>query len=104
LRVPLEETAAKRRSLGDQATPSHEFAFAPVLAVQVIPSGEVIISDEFAFTAQNKAKAGDQVIPHQVPAEGDVLVVQVIPSSEVITAVDVVPLEDTETSLFRVGE
>jgi hypothetical protein len=70
----------------------------------VIPSGEVIASVEESLSAAKSPKLGDQATAYQAPPDGVVLEVQVVPSSEVITAVVEVPLEQTATNLFRVGE
>src|SRR3989344_9705663 len=60
---------------------------AEVLAVQVMPSGEVITRlVPLKLTAANKPSSGDQAMPHQpLVSTAEVLAVQVMPSGEVIT-------------------
>jgi hypothetical protein len=75
-------TAQKRPSSGDQQIDVHEIADAPVLNVQVIPSGEVwmlVLPD----TAQKMPSSGDQQIDIQEEEDAPVLKVQFIPSVEV---------------------
>lgn len=78
--------AANRPSSGDQAMEIHAFASAAALAVQVMPSGEVMtLFVPGLDTAANRPSSGDQAMDRQLFASADALAVQVMPSGLVMT-------------------
>jgi len=84
--VPLVATAIKAPTSRDQHIDFHA-PMVPLLAVQVVPSGEVITLSPLAMDATdtNKLSSIDQHTEYHCCAVAAALGVQVVPSGEVIT-------------------
>ena len=83
--VPLVATAIKAPTSRDQHIDFHA-PMVPLLAVHVVPSGEVItLSLAMDATDTNKLSSIDQHTEYHCCAVAAVLPVQVVPSGEVIT-------------------
>lgn len=91
LSEPVTPTAQNMPKVEDQQTSFQVLSAALVLAIQVIPSEDVmtLFPVPSCDTAQNSPSSLDQQIPTQLLALGADLKVQLTPSGDVITTPDV---------------